>query len=115
MAYDIRLFKLITGDVVLGKYDAEKDCLNDAAILQIVPTKQGAQLLILPYGHPFENNFCGTLHGKDFIYRYNNTPEEIQNKYLEACTNLTMAGGMGKLQFGGGSAPASSNGSGLIS
>ena len=31
MAYDIRLMKLVTGEMVIGKYDAEKDCLNEVA------------------------------------------------------------------------------------
>ncbi len=111
MAYDIRMFKLVTGEVVMGKFDAEKDHITDAATLQTVPMQQGGvQMLLLPYGYPFENVFCGTLEGKNFLYRYKDTPEELQNKYLEACTNLTVAGGMGKLQFG--AAPA--GGSGII-
>ena len=40
MAYDIRLMKLVTGEMVIGKYDAEKDCLNEVASLQSTPTQQ---------------------------------------------------------------------------
>ena len=43
MAYDIRLMKLVTGELVIGKYDAEKDCLNDVAAIQSIPTQQGVQ------------------------------------------------------------------------
>lgn len=60
MAYDIRLMKLVTGEMVIGKYDAEKDCLNEVASLQSIPTQQGMQMMLLPYGYPFEPNFTGT-------------------------------------------------------
>lgn len=100
MAYDIRIMKLVNGDIVIGKYDAEKDALNEVAILQTVPTQQGVQMLILPYGYPFEPEFNGTITGNFFMYRYEKTPEELQNKYIEAATNLTVAGGLGNLQFG---------------
>lgn len=100
MAYDIRLVKLVTGELVMGKYDEEKDVLNDVAILQTVPQQQAVQMVLLPYGYPFESEFCGSIQGNCFLYRYSNTPEELQNKYIEATTNLTMAGGLGKLQFG---------------
>ena len=103
MAYDIRLVKLVTGELVIGKYDAEKDCLSDVAALQTLPTQQGGmQMLLLPYGYPFEQEFCGSLSGNFFLYRYKSTPEDIQNKYLEAATNLTLnGGGLGKFQAGG--------------
>lgn len=100
MAYDIRLVKLVTGELAMGKYDAEKDCLNDVAILQTVPQQQGVQMMLLPYGYPFEAEFNGSISGSFFLYRYASAPEELQNKYIEAATNLTMSGGLGKLQFG---------------
>ena len=103
MAYDIRLFKLVNGELVIGKFDAEKDCLTDVAALQTVPTQQGGvQMLMLPYGYPFETEFCGSIPGSFFLYRYKSTPEELQNKYLEAATNLTLSGGgLGKIQGAG--------------
>lgn len=99
MAYDIRMVKLVTGEITIGKYDESNDTINEAAILQSVPTQQGVQMVMLPYGYPFESQFCGTIEGKHFMYRYAETPEELQNKYIEAATNLTMAGGLGKLHF----------------
>ena len=113
MAYDIRLMKLVTGELVIGKYDQEKDCLNDVAAIQSIPTQQGVQMMMLPYGYPFEPNFSGTLEGKTFLYRYADTPKELQDKYIEASTNLTVAGGLGKMQFGSAPLPGG-NGSGLI-
>ena len=75
MAYDIRLMKLVTGELVIGKYDQEKDCLNDVAAIQSIPTQQGVQMMMLPYGYPFEPNFSGTPEGKTFLYRYADTPK----------------------------------------
>ncbi len=101
MAQDIRLFKLVTGEIVIGKYDAEKDVLHEVATLQSVPAQQGGvQMMLLPYGIPFENTLCGTLEGKHFLYRYTETPQEIKDKYLEVSINISTNGGLGKLQFG---------------
>ena len=43
MAYDIRLVKIVTGELVIGKYDAEAHALNEVVIMQTVPTQQGVQ------------------------------------------------------------------------
>lgn len=105
MAYDIRIFKLITSELVIGKYDAKEDLLTDVASIQVIPAQQGMQMMIMPYGYPFEADFSGKIEGKFFLYRYAETPQELQDKYLEACTNLTVAGGLGRLQFGSGPMP----------
>ena len=94
MAYDIRMFKLVTGELVIGKFDEENDRVADAAVLQTLPTQQGGvQMLLMPYGYPFENEFCGAVSGAFFLYRYKKTPDDLRNKYLEAVTNLTLSGG----------------------
>lgn len=113
MAYDIRLVKLVTGELIIGKYDQESDTLKDVAAIQTIPSQQGVQMVMLPYGYPFEPEFEGAIEGKFFIYRYKDTPKELQDKYIEASTNLTVAGGLGKLEFGSGPLPGA-GGSGLI-
>ncbi len=113
MAYDVRIFKLVTGEIVIGKYDEKKDLVTDVATIQSVPMQQGGvQMIILPYGYPFENSFGGSVESKHFLYRYKEAPTELQDKYLETVTNITVSGGMGKLQFGQPPAPA--DGSKLI-
>ena len=102
MAYDIRLMKLVTGELVIGKYDEASDSIKDVAAIQTIPSQQGVQMMMLPYGYPFESDFKGSIEGRHFIFRYTSTPKELQDKYIEACTNLTTAGGLGKLQFGSG-------------
>lgn len=100
MAYDIRLVKIVTGELVLGKYDAATDALDEVAILQMVPAQQGVQMMMLPYGYPFEQDFKGRIEGKHFLYPYKTLPEGLETKYLEACTNLTLTG-MGGMELKG--------------
>ena len=110
-AYDIRMVKLVSGEIVLGKYDAEKDVLNAVVQLQNVPTQQGMQMLQTPYGFPFENTFDATIEGRFIMYRFSETAKELQDKYIEVTTNLSVSSGLGKIHFGGGS---TTSGSGLI-
>ena len=56
MSKPIRLFKLVTGELVLGKFDEEANMLEDVAIIQVVPTQQGVQMMMLPYGYPSNRN-----------------------------------------------------------
>ena len=91
MAYDIRLVKIITGELIIGKYNAEDKCLNDSAIVQTVPNQDGGmQLMLLPYGYPFEQTFCGAISETHFLYTYSKKPQEMVDKYLETVTNLTL-------------------------
>lgn len=99
MAYDIRLVKLVTGELVIGKYNAERDALDDVAILQVVPSQQGVQMMMLPYGYPFEQDFSGSIESRHFLYPYKKLPDGLETKYLEASSNLTLGGMEGmKLQ-----------------
>ncbi|MBQ7457018.1 MAG: hypothetical protein IJS54_05405 [Desulfovibrio sp.] len=105
--YEVRLAKLVNGELVLGKYDKDKDCLNEVAILQVIPTQQGVQMLLLPYGHPFESKFVASIACKHIVYLYSELPKEIENKYIEAVSNITIAGGLGSLKFESQTIPAS--------
>lgn len=92
MAYDIRLVKIVTGDMVLGKWDEKQNKLTDLAMLQMVPTQQGGvQMLLLPFGYPIDNEITGEIDGKNILYFYKNTPGDLKNKYLEASSNLTIS------------------------
>jgi hypothetical protein len=93
MAYDLRLVKIITGEMVIGKYDAEKNLLKDIAILQSVPTQQGVQMMLLPYGYPFDQGFDGEISAGHILYTYKKYPEELNTRYLEAVSNLTLSAG----------------------
>ena len=49
--------------------------------------------MILPYGYPFEQEFSGRIEAKHFLYKYSNVPQDVQDKYLEACSNLSLSSG----------------------
>ena len=93
MAYDIRLVKIVTGELVIGKFDAKSNSLTEVAIMQTVPTQQGVQLVLVPYGYPFENTFSGSLGAGHFLYEYKTVPQDVQTRYLEACSNLSLSSG----------------------
>ncbi len=103
MAYDVRLMKLINGDLVIGKYEKEENKLKDVAMLQTVPTEQGAQMLLLPFGYPFEQEINGEISLDHVLYEYKNFPEDLKTKYLEATSNLTLStpGDLRNLKMGG--------------
>ncbi|MDQ7032282.1 MAG: hypothetical protein Q9M37_06145 [Desulfonauticus sp.] len=91
MAYNVKLVKLINGDMVLAKWNEEKNCLQDPAILQMVPTQTGVQMMLMPFGYPFDSELKGEIDGKHILYEYQNVPEELKAKYLEASSNLTLS------------------------
>lgn len=90
--YDIRLAKLVNGEMVLGKWDQEAGLIKDPAILQTIPTQQGGvQMLLLPFGYPFDQEIGGEIELKHVLFEYKTIPEELKTKYLEATTNLTLS------------------------
>jgi hypothetical protein len=93
MAYNLRLVKIITGEMIIGKYDAEKQVLKDVAILQSIPTQQGVQMVLLPYGYPFDQSFDGEISAGYILYTYKKYPEELNTRYMEAVSNLTLSAG----------------------
>ncbi|MDR1490625.1 MAG: hypothetical protein LBS65_09140 [Desulfovibrio sp.] len=105
MAYDIRMGKLVSGETVIGKYDAGAQELKDPAVLQTLPTQQGVQMVLMPMGYPFDNDFQGAVSMRHIIYEYRNCPEDLKTRYMEACSNLTLSsgglGGMGGLNLRG--------------
>jgi hypothetical protein len=92
MAYDIRMVKLVNGDLVIGKWDEGERKINDPAMIQALPTQQGGiQMMILPFGYPFEAEITGSIGFEHILYEYKKTPEELKTKYLEASSNLTLS------------------------
>lgn len=91
MAYDIRLVKLINGETVLGKWDEAEGKLKDVALLQTIPAQQGVQMLLLPFGYPFETEVGGDVSLTHVLYEYKKCPEELKTRYMEATSNLTLS------------------------
>lgn len=103
MSYDIRLVKLTSGEMVLGEYDKTADAIKNPAALQTVPTQQGVQMMIMPYGYPFEQDFSGYISFQHVLYQYKSCPKDIETRYMEATSSLTIAsGGLGGLDLKGG-------------
>ena len=90
MPYDIRLVKLINGESVIGKWSADGKTITDPAVLQTVPSQQGVQMMLLPFGYPFEQEITGEISTAHVLYEYKKAPEELKTKYLEASSNLTL-------------------------
>ena len=115
MAYDIRLVKIITGEMILGKFDAARNALVDIAALQTIPTQQGVQMMLLPYGYPFDQDFTGEISYTHVLYTYKKYPEELNTKYMEAISNLTLSsGGLSGLNLKNPPAGGGADFSGLI-
>lgn len=91
MSYDIRLVKIVTGETVIGKFTEDK--IEEPAIIQTVPAQQGVQIMLLPYGYPFDQDMGGEISMKHVLFEYKACPEDLKTKYLEATSNLTIASG----------------------
>ncbi len=90
MAHDIRMAKLVSGEIIIGKFNAQENQFDEVALMQSVPTKEGVQMMMLPYGYPFEQTFVASVEAKNVIYTFKSTPEELQNKYIEILTNISI-------------------------
>lgn len=74
---DVRLVKLVTGELILGKFDAEAKKIKDVATLQMVPAESGgAQMMMIPYGYPLSKNFAAPLM-RCISYMYTKTYQTI--------------------------------------
>ncbi len=111
MSYDIRLAKLVSGEMIVGKYDGEGRKFDEPATIQAMPTQQGTQMVLLPFGYPFDQEMHGQISLDHVIFEYKNCPEELKTKYIEALTNITMSSG--GLDLSGGQGPLGNGGGGL--
>jgi len=103
MDYDIRLVKLISGDMVVGKFDEAGKKIEDPATIQTMPTQQGTQMVLLPFGYPFDQEMHGEISTEHVLFEYKTCPEELKTKYIEAVTNISMSSGGLDLSGGAGS------------
>lgn len=111
MSYDIRLVKLISGDMVVGKFNEEEGKIEDPATIQAMPTQTGTQMVLLPFGYPFDQEMHGEISLDHVLFEYKTCPEELKTKYIEAVTNISMSSG--GLDLGGGETGGGAGGGGL--
>ena len=89
---NIKLVKLVSGETILANH--EDGLYKDPVIVQTIPSPSGAiQLALLPYGFPFEQEISGSIDEKHALYSYEQMPEELKNKYVEAKSNIKIASG----------------------
>lgn len=91
MAYEIKLVKIVTGDFVVGKWYEEESKLKDPAVIQTIPTQQGIQMAIMPFGFPFDSEIEGEISKDHIVFFFKQIPEELETKYLEASSNITLS------------------------
>ncbi len=103
MSNDIKLVKLISGDMVVGKFNNDDKTIEEPATIQAMPTQQGTQMVLLPYGYPFDQEIHGTISMDHILFEYKSCPEELKTKYIEAVTNISMSSG--GLDLSGGAGP----------
>ncbi|WP_319467457.1 hypothetical protein [uncultured Pseudodesulfovibrio sp.] len=113
MSYDIRLVKLISGDMIVGKFNEADNKIEDPATIQAMPTQQGTQMVLLPFGYPFDQEMHGEISMDHILFEYKTCPEELKTKYIEAATNISMSSG-GLDLSGGGAGGAGGGGLNLV-
>lgn len=90
----IRLVKLISGDFVIGIDEEEKKGISNIGSLQFVPAENGGMsVALIPYGFPFEDEFKGFVADDKILYEVEKVPEDLQNKYTEATSNIKLISG----------------------
>lgn len=90
----IRLVKLISGDFVIGVDEEEKKGIKNIGSLQFVPAENGGMsAALIPYGFPFEDEFKGFVGNDKVLYEIEKVPEDLQNKYTEATSDIKLISG----------------------
>ena len=103
MQYDIRMYKIVCGDVIMGIYDGEAKAVKDVVIIQAVPSANGIQIALIPYGFPYEDEIRGSIEEKHFVYEYKKVPQELKDKYLETKSNIKITSSLDGINSSGNS------------
>ncbi len=90
----VKFVKLVTGETVIGTYNEAKNTLEDIALIQIIPSSGGVQIAIVPYGFPFEEKIGGEISMDKVIYEFSSVPSDLENKYIQAKSNITISSSM---------------------
>ncbi len=88
---DVRMAKIVTGEIIIALNDTERDGLKDVAVAQIVPSGAGVSIALLPFGFPFEEDITGFISNKHVVYEITKFSQDIVNKYTEAKSNIRIA------------------------
>lgn len=94
MSSNTRFVKLVTGEIIIGTYNENKNTLEDIALIQVIPGASGVQIALVPYGFPFEEKITGSIDMNNIIYEFENIPSDLESKYLQAKSNITISSNM---------------------
>ena len=82
---EIRLGKLVSGDFIIGVNDEENKGIKNIGSLQFVPAETGGMsVALIPFGF---------ISNDKIIYEIEKVPEDLQNKYTEATSNIKLISG----------------------
>ncbi|WP_022669627.1 hypothetical protein [Hippea alviniae] len=90
----VKFVKLVTGETVIGTHNEIKNGLEDVALIQVIPGSAGIQIAIVPYGFPFEEKIGGFISMDKVVYEYQSVPQDLENKYHEAKSNIKISSTM---------------------
>ena len=99
----IRFVKLVTGEIIMGTYNEQNNVLEDIALIQVVPSANGIQIAIVPYGFPFEEKISGSMAMDKVVYEFSDIPSDIESKYVQAKSNITISSSMPGADLGAAS------------
>ncbi len=88
---NIKFAKLVTGETVIGTYNEQRNAIEDVALIQVIPASSGIQIAIVPYGFPFEEKIGGLIEMDKVVYEFENVPSDLENKYIQAKSNITIS------------------------
>ncbi len=91
---DIKFVKLVTGETVIGTYNNQDNLMEDIALIQVIPGASGIQIALVPYGFPFEEKISGTISMDKVVYEFDNIPSDLESKYVQAKSNITISSSM---------------------
>ncbi len=91
---NIKFVKLVTGETVIGTYNEDKNGIEGVALIQVIPASSGIQIAIVPYGFPFEEKISGFIGMDKVVYEFDNVPSDLENKYVQAKSNITISSNM---------------------
>ncbi len=84
---NVKMAKLVTGEVVVGKLNEADNTLVEVVVLQPTTPQQQQQgqgnIMLLPYGVPFTQKIEAKISLAHAIMVYQEVIGDIQEKYLE--------------------------------
>ncbi len=95
MDTNIKMAKLVTGEVVVGKVNNEANVLEEVVVFQPTPPQQQqtqGQIMLLPYGYPFTQKLEAKISLNHVVMIYSEIIGDTKDRYLELLEKARLAG-----------------------